>query len=245
MIYCLFSTFSLHSDGILLDPDTTLAYVFYFSFPMSSFDLKQASKMLANLEQSPTDPRLKRLTFNTSLVCQNFIENVGLNIQGFTCSQGCYVLPTAVGVPREDIMSLMMQMCWVVFVLFEKDNDVITIYFVLDDNLVSTFTIISPNGEAKRGSGEQVDYLEFQHPYDINQAFKRKASPRFWDVPVSLLTDPAEQDQPIYVSAKIYTLDPRVDDTYVHKFIAEFIVRKDRLPWLFTPQPVFSIYQIG
>jgi len=176
MIYCLFSTFSLHSDGILLEPDTTLAYVFYFSFPMSSFDLKQASKLLANLDQSKaTDPRLKRLTFNTSLVCQNFFENVGLNIQGFTCSQGCYVLPTAVGVPREDIMSLMMQMCWVVFVL----------------------------------------------------------------------TDPADQLQPIYVSAKIYTIDPRVDDTYVQKFIAEFIVRKDRLPWLFTPQPVFSIYQIG
>ena len=213
---------------------------------MSSFDLKQASKLFANLDQSPTDPRLKRLTFNTSLCCQKFIESVvGLNIQGFTCSQGCYDMPTALGVPREDIMSHMMQMCWVVFVLFEKDNDVISIYFVFDDNLVSTFTIISPFGEAKRGSGERVDYLEFIHRYNIHQLFKTKASPRFWDVPLSLLTDPAEQDQPIYVSAKIYTLDPRVDDTYVNKFIAEFILRKDRLPWLFTPQPVFSIYQIG
>ena len=182
--------------------------------------ITQISTWFSNLEQHPVNPNLKRLSFNETMCSTPINETMSLSIRGFALDfgQGTYS-------PREDIMHKMMQMCSVVFatVAFMEDpeDEAVTVFFIFDGKLISISPILDSESNliAVKGHGKCVRFVEFEHQYNINSDLTPKNAFRRWDLPKECCYD--------IRSAMICTLDPKVDDAYVQRFIDEFISRSE------------------
>ena len=210
---------------------------------MSSLELIRLSKLFANLEQHPAIPTLKRLSFYSKLDCRPVNEKITLVLKGFACNS--INADNPLGSPRENIVHQLLQMCSILFVLYGKPPDPhkrtsyqhpeqeISVFIIFDENLISTSDIpyVPEDMEdcdntiqffATKQDRADVSFVEFKHIYDINSSSPVKTNFRIFDVPLSAF-DASLWDE----SAKVFTLDPKVDDAYVQKFFTEFVLRKD------------------
>ena len=204
---------------------------------MSSLELIRLSKLFSNLEQHPAIPRLKRLSFYNPLDSRPMNEKVTLALKGFACNS-LNSLTHPLGSPREDIVHKLLQMCSILFVIYGKipdplesihlpDEDM-SVFIMFDENLISIAPIedLKYHKVATKDDRADVSFVEFEHLYDINVQIPQKNNFRTWDVPVH------EDDEFNSESAKVFTLDPRVDDAFVQRFITEFYLSKVYFPYL-------------
>ena len=104
---------------------------------------------------------------------------------------------------------------------YPDEDGELTVFFIFDGKLISISPILDSvsNSISVKGDGKSVRFVEFQHPYNINSDLTPKNAFRRWDLPKECCYD--------IRSAMICTLDPKVDDAYVQKFIDEFISRSE------------------
>ena len=190
-------------------------------------DLSNISRNLLRLEQHPTDATVKRLTFHNEVAMQNVHECITLPLQGFAFSEW-----DLQGWPNYETLGRfrLMQMFSVVFVItsVELDSSELEathadVFFFFDEQLISITPIVDKRGiPAGKADGVYNEYVEFRHPYNINTETKPKNNFRQWDV-----SNYVQDDENFVSSGKIFTLDAKVDDAYVQKFVTEFILRQE------------------